>query len=311
MMRSGWTPDDPYLFLEAGPYGRGHQHEDKLNIILHAHGKTILTEPGNYSYDSSDWRRYVLSTRAHNTVLVDGMEQHRRAARDTYVRDEPVSNPWVTGDDFDYVEGTYADGYGPENDRTVTHTRKLLFVRPDYWICVDHFTPADDGAHVYEALFHLDAESVETDDESLSALARADDAALAIVPLQAEGLSLEIVEGQTEPVVQGWLTTGHHNELRPIPTLVYRAEAAGETAIAYALVPFEGNESPLSSVEAAVAPEGVLHAALRWADGSVHHFAHNPDGVSLTVGPANTDAVVAFVSCAADGAVQRIFEYQG
>jgi hypothetical protein len=310
MMRSGWGPDDNYLFFEAGPYGKGHQHEDKLNIILHANGQTILTEPGTYSYDTSDWRRYVLSTRAHNTVLVDGMEQNRRAARETYVGEGPVGNPWVAGDDFDYVEGTYADGYGGENDRTVTHTRKLLFVRPDYWICVDHFTPTDDRAHVYEALFHLDAQSVEKDNDRLSVVTRSEDAALAIVPLQVAGLSLEIIEGQTEPVVQGWLPTGRHNELRPIPTLVYRKEAAGETAMAYALIPFEGRESPLASVETPDVPQGVLAATLRWGDGSVHRFAHNPGGASLTVGPVNTHAPVAFVSSATDGGVQRIFEYQ-
>ena len=82
-MRTGWKTDDRCLLFEAGPYGAAHQHEDKLNIIVHAGGRAVLTEGGYYSYDRSDWRRYVLSTRAHNTVMVDGLEQNRaEEARD-------------------------------------------------------------------------------------------------------------------------------------------------------------------------------------------------------------------------------------
>jgi hypothetical protein len=36
VMRSGWQgPNERYGLLEAGPYGYGHQHEDKLNLIIY------------------------------------------------------------------------------------------------------------------------------------------------------------------------------------------------------------------------------------------------------------------------------------
>ena len=77
-MRSGWERDARYLLLDVGPFGYGHQHEDKLNLLLHAYGRLLLAEGGNYAYDSSEMRRYVLSTRAHNTIRVDGHDQNRR-----------------------------------------------------------------------------------------------------------------------------------------------------------------------------------------------------------------------------------------
>jgi len=68
VMRSGWDPNARYLLLDAGPFGSAHQHEDKLHLIVYAFGRQLLLDAGNYMYDNSRWRRYVLSTRGHNTV---------------------------------------------------------------------------------------------------------------------------------------------------------------------------------------------------------------------------------------------------
>jgi hypothetical protein len=307
IMRTGWGRDDSYLLFDAGPYGAGHQHEDKLHIIVYANGKLLLTDPGNYSYDASDWRRYVLSTRAHNTVLVDGLEQCRARVRETWVAKEPLADPWFTSPDFDYAEGVYADGYGPQNDRTVTHTRRVLFVKPLYWIVVDALTPSDDKPHSYDAPFHLDVESAGIDEASRAVIGKNGDVGLAIVPLATAGLTVQIVKGQTEPTVQGWLPTGRHNELRPIPTPVYHKEGAGECVMAYALVPLKGNEA-LPRVEPLTTPDGVLAAVLAWPDGSRHYVAHNPQGQQVQVGPVETDAPFALVAVGADGQVQRVFE---
>ena len=59
-------------------FGYRHQHEDKLHFVLYAYGRVHVTDPGNYPYDSSQWRRYHISAYAHNTILVDGMPQNRR-----------------------------------------------------------------------------------------------------------------------------------------------------------------------------------------------------------------------------------------
>jgi len=64
VMRTGWEPDAMWAVLDAGHFGYGHQHEDKLSLLLHAYGRLLLTEGGNYAYDASEMRRYVLSTRA-------------------------------------------------------------------------------------------------------------------------------------------------------------------------------------------------------------------------------------------------------
>ena len=112
-------------YFDGGPFGFAHQHEDKLNLLLHAYGRTLLTEGGNYAYDDSPMRRYALSTRSHNTIRVDGQDQNRRA---TYRYDDPdlLTRPagarWRTTAEYDVAEAEYDEGYGPTADRTVTST---------------------------------------------------------------------------------------------------------------------------------------------------------------------------------------------
>ncbi|NQT16548.1 MAG: heparinase II/III family protein, partial [Planctomycetes bacterium] len=101
VMRSGWEADDRYLLFESGPFGIGHQHEDKLSMFIYALGRVLLTEAGTYSYDRSKYRRYVLGTWAHNTILVDGQQQHRSGLRETYETEQPLEDLWIHADLFD------------------------------------------------------------------------------------------------------------------------------------------------------------------------------------------------------------------
>ncbi|MBN2449937.1 MAG: alginate lyase family protein, partial [Lentisphaeria bacterium] len=164
VMRSGWDADAVYALLDSGPFGYGHQHEDKLHFVLYAHGRQLLLDPGNFSYDRSPARHYVLGTHGHNTILVDGQGQARRGNRETYVWPKPWDTPTPRGDDTlwqstpeaDFVRGTYTDGYGPRAAIRVRHTRRLLFAKPDFFLLLDTLEPEDDREHTYTSLFHID-----------------------------------------------------------------------------------------------------------------------------------------------------------
>jgi len=267
VMRSGWGPEDLYLHYEYGHFGAGHQHEDKLSLIVHAYGRRLLTEGGVYAYDSSPWRRYVLSTRAHNTIMVDGLEQHRAGLRETYVTKEVLPNRWVTGPQFDFAEGWYDEGYGPDRNRTVSHRRAVLFIKPDCWLVIDRLTPADAEPHRYEVIFHLDGENAEVVPAPLSV--RGTDPGqpnLAIVALAPEGVSVDVVKGQEKPTVQGWVPARGY-EVRPVATPVFRAEGAGERLLPWLLWPLRpGQDLPVKAVSAATA-EGMAVFTVELSDG--------------------------------------------
>lgn len=305
VMRSGWENDDRYLLLDAGPFGYGHQHEDKLSFVLYAFGANLLVDAGNYPYDSSENRRYVLSTRSHNTIMVDGLEQSRRNLdKKTFVVEKPLPNKWIASPEFDYAAGVYSEGYGAKHETQVTHARHIFFVRPDYWMVTDFLTPADDKSHRYESLFHVDVPAVKADETTKAARTENPDGAnLSIVPLADNGLKVSVVAGQEKPVFQGWIPMGGMSvyKVRPIPTPIYEREQSGPTSFLYAFYPTaKGAACPIVAVEPLKlqADPGVqaTAAAIRFADGHVDYFLQAATAAGkIRFGEFKTDAEAAYV----------------
>ncbi len=254
IMRSGWDYRDKYLFFDAGPIGYGHVHEDMLNLYLCAYGKILLTEPGNYVYDKSKWRRYVLSTQSHNTIIVDGLDQ-KRWPMEKEPLTQPLTNPWVTSPYFDFAVGCYASGYGPKKDKSVTHMREIVFLRPFYWVVADFLEGT--GQHDYEAHYHLDAPKARVEKEPLSVQTGNPKAQLGLWPLDPDGLSTEIVQGREDPVL-GWIPT----EKRKIPTVVFKKSGAAPQRFSTLLYPYQGEVPGVAGAELA----GELPAGV-WAKG--------------------------------------------
>jgi hypothetical protein len=259
-MRSGWKPDDIFFFFRGGPIGIGHEHQDMLEIVLHAFGKPLLIDPGSYSYDHSEMRRYVLGTSSHNTIIVDGKWQHRPLDK---VIDQPTNNPWVTTPCFDFVSATYDSGYqqneydgtieyhpmrwvGPV-DRSVTHNRRVVFLKPYYAVVFDSLngTGNGTGVHTFDAHFHIDAPSAVLDETNQAAFSqRVDNANVALFPLDHDHLTAQIIQGQTDPML-GWFPEDH----RPIPTVRYRKEQACPATFATVLYPYQNSPPTLTQLD--------------------------------------------------------------
>lgn len=268
-MRSGWDADARWLWFDGGPFGYGHQHEDKLQIVVEAYGKLLLVDPGNFTYERSKWREYFIDSFSHNVVLVDEQPQRRRGApRETYIARQPATAIWKTGADMDYVEATFDENFGGNVRRSVAHTRAVLFVKPGFWVVLDTLTASDGKPHTYDALFHFDAK-VKADGLRV-VTQNAGDANLTVAARPDEGLSLHIVEGQEEPV-QGWLPVGL-SRVRPAPVGIFTASGV-ERRMLYVLAPSpKGAADPVKSVE----PLGSDPRAARisFIDGKVYevHF---------------------------------------
>jgi hypothetical protein len=246
VMRSSWEPDARWLWFDGGPFGYGHQHEDKLEIILTAYGRRFLVDPGNYTYERSKWREYFIDSPSHNVVLVDGQPQRRRGLpREQYVVKEPLPHVWLSTPAYDYVEAAFDENFGGEVKRNVSHRRAVLFVKPDFWVMLDTLTAHDGKEHSYDALFHFE-DKVKADGLRL-ATEDADQPNLTIAVRPDPGLSLKIVEGQQDPV-QGWLPSAI-SSVHPAPVGIYSAKGA-TTHILYVLAPSaKGAPSAIKSVE--------------------------------------------------------------
>ncbi|MFC1712604.1 heparinase II/III family protein, partial [Candidatus Poribacteria bacterium] len=117
LLRQKQTEGDLYLAFDGGPYGRSHQHEDKLGFWCFAYGRNFLVDPGRHLYDHSEvsYYGYLRSTRAHSTILIDGQGQHSRSRPDTWIAHEPVPLDWQVAENEIRASASYDLGYGPQN----------------------------------------------------------------------------------------------------------------------------------------------------------------------------------------------------
>jgi len=197
IQRSGWGPLDSHLVFDCGGLGMlsgGHAHADALSVTLFSGGRELLVDPGTCVYNGApEWREYFRSTRAHNTVTIDNLDQA-----------EPAGTfRWKTkfcsrvARDAQYVEAEH-DGYAQIG---MTHRRRLLQIPPDYWIVVDDFRGS--GEHTFDFYYHL------APDLAVSSLQQ--DEAELVVSAEPPGLLLGLYASwplKTE-ILCGWVSCGY------------------------------------------------------------------------------------------------------
>jgi len=306
VMRSGWDRDALYLAMDAGPYGLGHQHEDKLQVDVHAYGRSHILDPGRFTY-AGRWRGHFVSTAAHSTLLVDGTGQNRRRTpSSTWVTDHPLPNRWLTNDDFDFAAGSYADGYGKNDD--VLHVRKVFFARPDYWIVTDLLLGRDGytGEHEAAVQYQFGAPGATADEKPHLVCSHNEDANLAVLPLAARPLEVDLHEGEDNPPA-GWIGWSLHRALKePATMAVFRQKGAVPTQLDCLLFPYRGADLPPVRLEA-LPEHGTKGSALRistaeWTD---YYYCAHSEGGAARFGDFETDADLTWVRTDAAGKVVK------
>jgi uncharacterized heparinase superfamily protein len=122
----------------VGPdYQPGHAHCDTLSYELSLDGQRVIVDSGVYDYQNGDMRQYVRSTRAHNTIMVNGKEQSEiwsafRVAK----RAKPIHANIEKTDTHKIRFCGAHDGYKklPGN---VIHERTVEFNETNAWTIID------------------------------------------------------------------------------------------------------------------------------------------------------------------------------
>jgi len=170
VQRRDATWDSPYLFFMNARPATGHHAMDNLAIEVHAFGRPLLVRAGPPFYspkflppdrrpDATEIEEYFGEPSSYkvNTVIVDGKSQCRSGPPATSASASPIAERWHSSDAFDLVEGTYSLGYGEarpgtvaDGDRSVTHRRRVIFVRRlGAWLVADTMAAADGRPHDY------------------------------------------------------------------------------------------------------------------------------------------------------------------
>lgn len=195
----GRGPSGATLILDHGPLGLkpcyAHGHADALSVLLRDDDEEFLVDPGTFAYSGSpEWRAYFRSTRAHNTITVDRLDQ---AVQETAFQwSSPYHARLVTGrelPDGRVVVIAVHDGY--EQRIGVRHWRGILYSPPDLWIIVDML--AGRGSHALELNWHLGSRPVPAQDGYRVQAKRSR------LHLAVEGGRVEVLRGCDDPVI-GW-----------------------------------------------------------------------------------------------------------
>ncbi len=147
-----------YFIIDGGPIAPdflpAHAHADIFSFELSLKGLPMIVDTGVFDYEAGEMRRLVRSTRAHNTVCIDGKDQAEcwgsfRVAR----RFAPYAVSFDEANEGCQFSGQF-DGYGKLIGDSITHQRNVTCHDNKREIIVEDVITGE-GKHLVESLIHL------------------------------------------------------------------------------------------------------------------------------------------------------------
>lgn len=213
VLRSSFDPALDYqaqthLVFDTGPYRTDHSHLDALNVVLYSAGRTLLTDSGMFTEEPGEEEAYFRSTRAHNTVTVDGLDQ--RAGHAT---------PGLSAQGGRWL---YQSGFHRLYEG-VRHWRAVMLLEKDVVLVLDRLT--SEGSHRFEQRWQFQPDlTVSMQGVSASVTDKTGKRVLQVVQALPEGLAVSTVRGATHPY-DGWYSEDYEVR-RESTVLVYPREGA-------------------------------------------------------------------------------------
>ncbi len=230
--RSGFDADAHWSFFDIGPWGSGHQHNDRLHLSIAAYGRDLLVDAGRFAYTGEvarKFRGYARGTQGHNSVMIDGKGQMPGER----VTEKPLpENHIKITPEFDYAWNSFYKYYDLEN---VKHNRSLMYVRGEFWVIVDKIETGQ--PRKIETLWHWHPDcKIKIDSEVVSTKNKKGN--LKIVPVEKTGWKVDVVEGQEEPEIQGWYSE-EYNKYEPNKAVIYSTNIEKDEVFVWLLIPSE------------------------------------------------------------------------
>lgn len=238
------------VVMTAAQDRRPHGHFDALSVWFTRRNQPVLVDSGGpYAYDQQLRFDYFLTSRAHNTILVDGAD-YRGPAR--MVRCDSTAQGHV-------LLGEIADNGG------MHHQRIVALQADDTLLVVDRLTSLDGAEHQLNLLYHLDPEAQLTLEADQGLVCIGDDVRL-WVGASSQTPALRSTSGDQDADFPGWVTS-RPGTCQAAPVLI--AEISGDDVFLVSVV--EGDE-PLSGLRFTGAGEA-LRVELLYQNGPKRDIA--------------------------------------
>ncbi|MCM4153991.1 heparinase [Arenibacter sp. N53] len=231
--RSGFDSEAHWSFFDMGPWGSGHQHNDKLHLSVSAYGKDFLVDSGRFAYTgevAEKFRPYAKGSAGHNLILIDGKGQTNGP---THAQEPLADSHFKITEGFDYASNSFEQFLDIAGK--AKHTRAIFYVRNQFWVVVDRV--ATDRRRTIEALWHWHPDNTVEKERSIVKTSN-EKGNLAIIPLGRQKFNPKFIKGQENPEIQGWYSP-EYNIYGPNITSSYTTEIKTDATFVWLLWPSE------------------------------------------------------------------------
>ncbi|MGB4729078.1 MAG: DUF4962 domain-containing protein [Thermogutta sp.] len=207
----GDRENDISFLLRSSPYGSvSHGHADQNAYVIEAFGRGLAIATGYYPwYGSPHHDRWTRSTRAVNSILVDGQGQVQRRWG---MGGELVH--FASTDGYDYVEAEAAAAYGGRLDRFRRH---VVHIRPGVFVMFDQLQAPNPSQ--FQWLLHA-YNQIKIDETRQILNITNEPAALQVhllLPEKLEFSQTDRYDPEPEPIARDWQNTWHLTAATPAP----------------------------------------------------------------------------------------------
>ena len=234
VFRTGWGEDSITMLFRAGP-NFNHHHADQGSFLITAFGEPLVTEAGwSDYYKDPYYATFFTQAVGHNTVLVDGNPESQ-IIPDTpqfkALNDYPRIIDSITSEFYDGVGSDLSSVYP---DRIERYTRRLVFIKPHYFVVYDDLKTRGVPTR-FDFLLHLpNRAGIRT--EGTSAVYKGAKAALGVRSFAPESGVLSVKDGRI-PYHVFSARTPAETPLQPAYLNIHTTASANETQFLTALIP--------------------------------------------------------------------------
>ena len=179
IMRAENATNNWYLLANPAMTIGAHAHAGKLAFNLWYNNQPFIIESGCCNYDNPMLVSWYRTSRAHNTVLIDGKSDEATSKPDQWAPKRNTGNrivDWLESSSFNYCRMVSPEDE-PDN-LSVKWSRSLAIVKNSFVIVLDYFESIE--KHDYEILVHLP--DIQVEDEGANGLLLKGNQQLALLP---------------------------------------------------------------------------------------------------------------------------------
>ena len=214
--------NDGWLIVDCGlscpDFLPAHAHSDLLSFELSLEGQRVIVDAGTFEYTDGKWRDYFRSTRAHNTVSVDGAEQSdawgsfRLGRRAKHLPGKIIKTS---------LGNCFVGGHRGFTTPTVNvaHHRRIACIDASVWIVIDELIGT--GEHTIENYLHFHPLVVVKQENTNTLTFSVNGSAYRV---ESFGIQQSQLVSATENSIQGWYSDAFGKKA-PAPTWVMSATA--------------------------------------------------------------------------------------